>query len=67
MHSSTTSKSCEQNIVATLNDIGIARHDVKGKMKYSESLGKPDKLIGGINIEILINLSKKNQLPRIVV
>ena len=51
MHSGTTSKTLEQNTVATLNDICNVGHDVKGKEKYSESLGKPDKQSTVINHE----------------
>ena len=51
VHSGTTSKTFEQNTVAVLNDIGNVRHDIKGKGKYSESLGKPDKQNNVINHE----------------
>ena len=34
--SSTSSKSCEQNSVATLNAIENVRHNVKGEGKHSE-------------------------------
>ena len=54
MHSSTTTKSCEKNTVATLNDIGNVRHDVKGERMYSESLRKPGKQNTVINHEKLV-------------
>ena len=54
VHSSTTSKSCEQNTVATLNDVGNVRHDVKGEGKNSKSLGKPGKQITIINHKKLV-------------
>ena len=51
VHSGTTSKTFEQNNVAILNDICNVRHDVKGKGKYSESFGRPDKQNNVINHE----------------
>ena len=51
MHSGTTSKTFEQNTVAILNDICNVIHDVQGKGKYSESLGKPEKQNNVINHE----------------
>ena len=41
--SSITSKSCEQNTVAALNDIDNVRHGINVERMYSESLGKPCK------------------------
>ena len=40
LHSSTSVKICEQNIVAPLNDKVNVRHVVEGLVKYLESLAK---------------------------
>ena len=63
VHSGTTSKTFEQNNVAILNDICNVRHDVKGKGKYSESFGRPDKQNNIINHEKITKRRKlRNQL-----
>ena len=49
--SSTTSETCEWNTVATLNDIG---NDIKGKRKYWDSPGRPDKQYTVTNHEELV-------------
>ena len=54
MHSNTTSKSCEQNAVAALNDIDNVRHNVKKKWMYSVSFEKPGKQHAVINHEKLV-------------
>ena len=59
MHSNTTSKSCEQNAVAALNDIDNVRHNVKKKWMYSVSFEKPGKQNAVINHEKLVNIDSK--------